>query len=190
MSVDYLHKMATLTVAVLLFACSCSSSNQVNRMANWDETIGVMTKRMWGKSSVGEFRYDYKGKTYVCKNSRGIDTYGSVTGEKYVLKVNPENPEEYVPIDWRPLFTNDEEFDTTICTVTRVFKFRFGSNQKFFASHSADFTYYVDEEEFERSQALPPDFEKLYKNLKKGGKYRVVYSINNPQRAILILDKL
>lgn len=187
MSVGHLRKMAIWNVAVLFV--SCSSNDQIDRRANWDVTIGVMTKRLWGKSSVGEFRYDYKGKTYQCKNSRGIDIYGSVTGEKYILKVNPENPEEYVPIDWRPLFTDDEECDTVIGTVDKVFQFRFGSKQKIFAKHAINFSYYVDDEEFERSQALPPDFEQRYKSLKKREKYRVVYSTNNPQRAIMIIDK-
>jgi hypothetical protein len=171
-----------------LILCSCFSKGRINRVANWDETIGVMTKRLYGKSSVGEFKYTYKNKEYISKNGTGINVPGSIPGEKYILKVNPQNPEEYIPIDWKPTFTDDEQIALTTGTITKVYKFMYFSEDTILASHGINFNYSVDDYEYERSQRLPPNFKKLYGNLQVDKEYKVKYLVKNPQRAILILD--
>lgn len=176
-----------VTASIITFT-ACYSKGQTSNKANWTDCVGTMTRRVYGKSSVGEFEYEFNGRKIRSKSTRGISLYGSVSGEKYIIKVNPQNPEEYIPIDWKPLFTDDEEYDSTVGTVKKISKFRYFCKDTLLATHIVTFTYMVDDEEYERSQALPPLYKEEYINLEKGNNYNVKYSIYNPQRAILIMN--
>ncbi len=118
---------------------------------------------------------------------------GNVHGEKYILKINPSDPERYIPIDWKPIFTMDEKRSFTkgilIDDIESLYAIPFlkkaGDSS---ASYCVFYAYYVLDSKYERCQHLPPNFKKLYRNLQKGQSYQVEYLDEDPRRAIIYLD--
>ncbi len=181
------------SIALLLIAVSvnaytaCYSKGQTTDNSNWVDCVGVLTRKVYGKSSVGEFEYEYKGNVIRSKSTNGISIYGAVVGEKYIVKVNAKSPEKYIPVEWKPVFTDEEDCDSTVGVVKKIKKFRFFCNDTTVATHMVTFTYIIDDEEYERSQVLPPLFKEKHLNFKEGNQYVVKYFIPNPQRAILVI---
>lgn len=106
----------------------------------WDETTGQVTRDIWDKKE-REFRYEYDGQVFSGRTTYGIAVDGAIEGERYVLQVNPRNPHEYYPLDWRPLFAEEEQYDTTVGTISKVSKANFFSKPGVFAVHRVYFSY-------------------------------------------------
>lgn len=118
-----------------------------------------------------------------------------VVGEKYIIKVNPADPNRYIPIIWKPVF-QDEATQVTRGDVSSIKRSTFDASAILFSRRkrlvSSDyeiyFDYIVDGVTYERSQYLPPDFDPGKSNIKFGDRFAVRYLVEDPRRAILELD--
>ena len=121
---------------------------------------------------VGNKRYDYHGpnKAYAPK------------GEKYLLKYDtlyPGGDFEHVELKTEhPIFLPGENTKYTVGTLKKVHKGFF----------SLDYVYTILGKEYSTSQSLA-DPAKKYPQLVTGAEFLVEYWVNNPERAILYMDK-
>lgn len=149
-------------------------------LKNAEQGIGTVSYGYPGRPRGCDIRYivngqEYEGYSYM----PNYEAY-RIIGDKFKILYNPTNPKEFQVIEWEPVFTEDEETIQVIGEITTM-----GS----IWGRSIEFTYKVNGQEYERWQYLPPDYEKRYPNLKEGNKYMVRAWAENPQRAIIYLDK-
>lgn len=156
------------------------------QVSTWHTVTGKLTKVTYGEPE-REFAYKYNGADYRSKTKRGINADGAMVGEYYLLKVNPSDPNEYWPMDWQPLFLEGEEFATIDAVKVKRVRSWFFSKDRFFNTSQVAFTYIVNGKHYERYQVLPPAYESEYGEIVRTKKYTVRYSVQYPQRAILLL---
>ena len=159
----------------------------------WIVVMGTISKIEGGEGYTPFFSYNVNEKSFDCSSYKDFSTTGFIAREKYMLNVNNQHPECYVPLDWTPLFTGDERRKKAIATIVRVWKFKykvfFSPIEAIQSRYEEMFRYSVNGEEHERGQHLPPNFDAKNSSVKKGGSYEVEYWVDNPQRAIIHLDK-
>src|SRR5690606_3765452 len=111
------------------------------------------------------------------------DNYGLQIGDKFRIKYDPNNPEDYTIYTHKPVFsTADTVFDQKILITT-------GELERVYSHRPVVlFSYEVQGEKYERNQDLPPNFRDTFPDLKEGNTYRVVYLSEEPKRAIILLS--
>lgn len=108
--------------------------------------------------------------------------FNAQLGERYRLTYNQKNPKE-IKVDFSEMFFwKNERIDTTAGYIERI------GNGKFFGTPEtveAYFYYFVKNMNYYRGQIIP---YKKAKSLRVGKtrKYKVVYSIDNPDKAKII----
>ncbi len=153
----------------------------------WEDSVCKIIKLGYGKGPGNKAKYIYKGVEYEEFSERSVSIYGMVPGEKYAIKINPENPKKYVILDWKPVFTNDEHTCFTSGRVTRVYRFGYFKKNPERSKYGVEFVYKVGDIEIERSQHLPPSCMN-YCNIRKGDVYEVAFLHDDVYRSILNID--
>ncbi len=155
--------------------------NRVNvDYSSWAKGIGTVTHVNYGRGSAGEMEYLFKGEKY---NGAGRMSCGDHLGEKYVIRINPNKPDDYIPLSWLPTFEANEETYEAVGKIIRIFRFRLLANNV--SRYALIYTYHVNDVEHKASQDLPPGYEKdeLHVN-----QYFKVQFGGSPSRAIIHLD--
>ena len=115
-----------------------------------------------------------------------------VIDEIFPIAYNPNNPDEFFAFSWNPVFLNKEITKSTTGIISRApYQSKFFSKKpEKYSAHSIEFTFWIDGSCYRKSQHLPPMFIRNSPGkIKKGDKFEVEYWIENPQRAIIYLDK-
>jgi hypothetical protein len=178
-------KILRLFLATTALLTGCKPSLDYSK---WDNGIGTFIVLGGGRGVHSKVRYVYNDKVYEEFGDRSTYIYGMTYDEKYEIKINPQNPREFIVLDWLPIFTKDEETSFTKAKVIRLFKFRYFGNDSFTSKYGVEFLYTLDGIEMSRSQHLPPECDG-YCNLKKGAFYKLEVWNDNVYRSKLHWDK-
>jgi len=149
--------------------------------SGWDTAVGMVTYVNHGKGAGGEMEYFINGKQY---NGGGRVSCGNHLGEKYLVKVNPADPTDYMPLSWLPVFDDNERTYEAEGEIVRIYKFRFLS--KALSGYAIEYVYEIQGIGYKAIQDLPPDYEEG--RLKVGQHYKVQFGAGNPQRSVMHLD--
>jgi hypothetical protein len=151
------------------------------------KTVGTVCQIDLGRGGGAWFCYDIDGKSY--KDFDGLSISGLTLGEKYWIKYSLNSSNELTnkikSIDYLPIFEDGEKVDTSRGKITRKFKFKWWGKG---ADSGIEFIYYYKGKEYERTQYLPPNYQSLFPNIAEGQEYPVKAWIDNPQRAVIIID--
>lgn len=107
----------------------------------------------------------------------------NVIGEKYKVKYDSQNPEKRVVLTESPVFLDDELTRTTKGKIT---KFSLTSHK---GRTGFIFKYKISNKDFIKAQTIQSNYKEQYPDLKEGNSYEVEYWEQNPERAIIYLDK-
>ncbi len=167
------------------------SPNHMDVYNSWNNGTGILTQTELGKGSSSWFKYYYNGKFYEGVGVNSIYTYGYIEQEKYAIKINPKNPSEFYILGWKPFFAEDEKRKITIGEIKRVFNpLKTLGNTKGKSTYCVTYIYIDSIKRYhKREQDLPPDYNPKKDSLKVGQFYEVEYWIENPQRAVIHLDR-
>lgn len=154
--------------------------------SNWKETYATLYRYGYGRGSVSMVYYWVDGKRYEVNSY--FDANGKAIGDKYLIKYNPDNPKQIKEYIWYVSFLTTEKTEETVGMVEDIWSknIEFGRVKR----NGISFVYTVNGKKYERTQYLQPDYKEKYPNLSKGQKYKVLYWVENPQRAVLYLDNL
>jgi hypothetical protein len=155
--------------------------------------IGTITSFKQGQKSSGldavvtflinEKEYEHRIKSKA--NS------GNVIGEKFIVVYEEKKPSNNIVLRYSPVFL-DSEFNFLKQTKGKItddiHKFNFSNNQ-YIPNYGIEFEYIVNGRKFVKSQSLPRDFKQNFPSIEKGMEFEVEYWLENPQRAIIHLDK-
>ena len=164
-------------MAMICLFTFCSGKNDKKPIV-WKETIGIKVV----DGNLNWIHYNVNGIQY--KNRFDIRSYGEISGEKYTMRYNINNPKE-IEIDyWNPIFEKNE---TTYFCVSKNIKIHWIN----FWEPKYIVIYYYEANGYthKKTQSLPPNYKKNYPNLKEGQIYEIETLSENPQRAIIHLDK-
>lgn len=178
-------KTVGLCSVIAFLMCGCKPSLDYSK---WHTGIGTFTVLGGGRGVSSKVQYVYNNKLYEGFGYESTYIHGMVYNEKYVIRINPQNPVEFIVLDWLPFFTADEKTSFTTAKITRVFKYRFFSRNPIVSKYAIEFVYEVDGIEITRSQHLPPECDN-YCNLKKGSVYKLEFWHDNVYRSKLHWDK-
>lgn len=171
-------KVLLLPIFLLALIFSCLiwlflDQSTPREFKNPRKTVGTVIKIFDGTRGVDAYvRFYANGKKHVVLSSQ---FEGMVIGDKYELKYENGNPENWDIIHERPVFLKGEKTGETVGTITKV------------STISQDFVrfeYTVFGKKYSRAQ----DFDKEFHPL-EGKKHKVIYWLKNPQRAIIDLKK-
>jgi hypothetical protein len=132
--------------------------------------------------------YDYSSFQFYDRNKTydypGESMTWAPIGEKFLLKYDPLVPEgnyEYKCLEvWHPVFLPGEVTNYTVGTVVNAVK-------KYILF---DYMYIVDGEKYVRSQYITnADKVRTCPQVAKGARFLVEYLVEDPERAIIYLDK-
>ncbi len=161
--------------------------------ASWITITGELVQKDYGgEGGASMFKYWYNDRLYKNYSTITLNVGNIVVGEKYKILIDTTHPDIYLPVTWAPLFTQDELplVDTTFGIIEDINNnFILSATSKYISKKSVVFVYTAQGKEFGRSQNLPPDYVKTYPELSIGKYYTVVYLKEDPQRAIIYLDK-
>ena len=116
----------------------------------------------------------------------------AVIGEVFPISYNPKNPEEFFVATWKPIFLEGEVSMTAIGKIIREPSSLGISDKesKEYSTHYIEFTFTMNGTTYRKFQHLPPMYiQKDSGTIVKGRKFEVEYWVENPQRAIIYLDK-
>ena len=116
----------------------------------------------------------------------------AVIGEVFPSTYNPKNPEEFFVVSWKPIFLEGEISMTAIGEVIREpSSLGISDNEsKEYSTHYLEFAFMRNGAMYRKFQHLPPMYiQKDSGTIVKGRKFEVEYWVENPQRAIIYLDK-
>jgi hypothetical protein len=138
------------------------------------ETIGTVLNFINAtRGSDAEIIYYVEGKEYVTKT---LNDEGMAKGDRYILIFEKENPQKCEVLLERPVFLNGEEVRESEGIIKKVSKI---------AKDFVRYEYIIEGKTYSRTQLLSKEFKPIV-----GQKYVVYYWVENPQRAIIYLDKL
>lgn len=153
-------------------------------------TVGTITSLKQAQKSAGldaVVTFVIDGKKY--ENRIGSVKYkANVIGEKYKVVYEEKDPSKNIVLTYEPVFAESESINKSKGIVKRIYRFSW-SNNKYIPNHGIEFEYEVNGKKFTKAQSLPKDFQEQYPGLKEGGIYEVEYWNQNPERAIIRLDK-
>jgi len=169
--------------------------------STWEDHVGVFSKFDHGPKGNGStFDYEFKNKSFGRVQSHGnLKIYGLVIGEKYIIKINPKDPSRYYPVNWKPVFTADEQTDTTTGTILKCEYLRDHTNYFFYnykipfdtiSNYKIRYEYRYSDKIKVREQFLSPYNDATNKHITAGQRFMVVYLTKLPERAILYTDKV
>ena len=174
-----------ITTGIFTIFFTCSS--QLYDTSNWVEVVGKLTKQSHGKSSATEFEYTYNGETYnrVSSGRDVVKGNKTVLGELYVLKVNPNKPEQYIILPWKMVFNESEVIDSCIGKIIKV-----GEANPFGVKfRKMEFEYVAYGKLYTRYQYISLEDIVFFPKLRKNQCYPVTFWQEDPQRAILYFDR-
>lgn len=143
-----------------------------------------------GRGAASKFKYSFNDQEYVGYSSYNVSVFHNIPGEKFSILINSKKPDDYIPIEWEPMFIQGERTSFTrgfIVSIENDYKLVFGDS--LVSSHEVIFAYETVAGKYERGQALSPRYTDLYPALGAGDIYEIEYFVENPQRAIIHLDK-
>ncbi len=155
--------------------------------SSWEDGIGTLTETKTGKIGTSKFEYTYDGKLYNFKSRLYFNGFRYTKGEKYLLKINPAMPDHFLPVMWSPLFLKDEITAKTWAKLGNIHSEWMGEFKC--KCYYFVYDYNVNSSSYVRIHYLAPDYQKTYGQLEKGSKFEVEYWLENPQRAIIHLDR-
>lgn len=166
--------------------------NNYNIDKNWIDCIGTLIERNNCAECSSKFEYNCNNIYY--EEYSMLSTNCPVLGSKFWLKINPKFPKKYIPLDWKPVFTIDESTNFTKGTVKKIFgkwvgENATGINTDSLSKNGITYCYKIENENYQEYQMLPPNYKSLFSKLQIGQEYEVEYLIDNPERAIIHLDK-
>lgn len=146
-------------------------------------TVGTLIKierRAKGSNSI--LQYNVNNQIYVvtaghCANKLNI------IGEKYKIKYDKLEPSKGIVLEEQPVFLKDEK---TLVIQGKVKRISLVSQK---GKKELIFTFEINDTQFSRSQSIEKDYKEQYPDLKEGRSYEVEYWEQNPERAIIHLDK-
>src|SRR5690625_1071704 len=168
-----------------LSSCAIGDNKNVDD-SNWKETYATLYRYSTvSRASVNMVFYWVDGKKYEVNGH--FNPNGKTIGDKYLIKYNPDNPEQIKEYTWNVGFLTTEKTEETVGVIGSIDSkyIDFGRTKVIWIG----FTYVVNGEKHKRTQHLQPDYKEKYPNLSEGQKYKVLYWDKNPQRAVLYLDK-
>jgi hypothetical protein len=156
---------------------------------NEDSTIGTIIKfQSAGKSgSEAVFQYFVDDKEYEA-TERSAAYFANVIGEKFEIKYDKNKPSNSFVVSCKPVFLENEYSFIVNGEITRLYSSSWGGGVKP-SSYSIEFEFFIGDEKIIKAQRLPPDYQTQFPNLMEGQFYEVEYWLENPQRAIIHLDK-
>jgi len=158
---------------------SCSSNKPIFKNIIWKETYGEIT----GIPNNKYIEFEVDGKKY--KQRFYGPSYGMpYEGVKYSLKYDSLDPNTIEVCYYCPIFLPDELTKTFEGEITRIY-WKGGTSYKY----GFEYVFYVENVRVKKIQGLPNDYKLKYPNLQENQKYEIEVWINNPNRAILYLDR-
>ena len=182
----YVCAVLVVLYIVVVLVTKCSTSIY-KKSSLWPEVEGVLTRQSMGKSSHTDFEYFYNGKKYNGPSSGGdaITAYKTVLGEVYILRVNPQKPEQYTIQSWRVGFKAGEKVDSVIGKIKLVGEWHpFGKTLR-----EMEFEYNAYGTIYTRKQKISPYDTVDFPKLENGQCYPVVFWQENPQRAVMYFNR-
>jgi hypothetical protein len=171
-----MSNITLISLFLLSLFSSCTAQNKAS--TEWVETIGYIE----GNTSNCYIHYEVAGVKY---KTRYASKYGSLDeGEKSSLKYNKINPTEVEILYWKPIFLKEESTIIFSGCIKKIYWFHWKESK-----YAVRYTYNINGVNIRREQVLPPNYKELYPNLKEGQSYQVECWAENPQRAIIHLDK-
>ncbi len=171
-----MKNIVLVTMFLCNFLASCQFQNKESK--EWVETIGFI------KGSPSNY-YIYNKVNEIEYRKR----YGYLVGmlyedEKCKIRYDLNDPNQIEILYWHPCFLPNEPTFVTNAEIKLIQKANILSKL-----NNINFQYTFGDIQFERNQILPPNYKELYPDLKEGQTYEVECWVENPQRAIIHLDK-
>lgn len=153
---------------------------------SWLTTTGELVELDHGGSGgASKFSYWYNFKHY--EEYSEIDLYvpGNVRGEKYLLLLNPNIPNRYVPIKHKPVFSDNEVTAMTTGKITYISPAYdpFSNDDSTFL---ISFSYDIGENRYERGQIFLREYRSIFHI---DSLFKIQYLVIDPRRAILYIDQ-
>lgn len=159
-------------------------------IANPKYTIGTIASLKQGQRATGldaVVVFQVNGRSY--ETPIGSSKYeANVVGEKFKVVYEKKDPSKNRVLTYEPVFAESESTNESEGRVTRIYRYSWSSDE-YSPNHGVEFEYEVDGERFTKAQSLPKDYKEQYPSLKEGSIYEVEYWNQNPERAIIHLDK-
>lgn len=153
-------------------------------------TVGTITSLKQAQKSAGldaVVTFVVEGKQY--EHRIGSSKYeANVVGEKFKVVYEEKEPSKNVVLTYEPVFAESESTNKSKGRVKRIYRFSWSSDE-YSPNHGIEFEYEVNGKKFTKAQSLPKDYKEKYPSLKEGSIYEVEYWNQNPERAIIHLDK-
>lgn len=168
-----LGSMVAIIVWAIIYSFSEPAINDPN------ETYAVVKefKSQAGSGRIAVYEYVVEGKVY---DYWGYYNNTLVIGDKFIIRYDNKRPKKSKVLLERPIFLNNEKTITTNGKITRIKKY---------SKKAVYFEYIANGKLYTRIQCLPNDYKNLYPSLVEGKEYQIDYWVDNPQRAIIYLDK-
>ena len=171
-------KSQALGVLIFLsvFFLSCAHNE---KSAIWVETVGELDPV---GTKAGTMYYKVKDDWHSVPFS--LISAKKVLNVKYTMRYNANNPSEVKVDYWNPIFLDDEKTVSKVAKITDI-------QSEWFLSPQAAVIYEFETngQKIEEWTYLPPDYRKLYPNLKVGQYYQVECWQDNVLRSVLHLKK-
>jgi len=160
------------TVATVLDSRPTLVHSSVGKFSNWHSVVKYQTDSLhtlYGTLSLDEGSAVVKK---LCKD------------EKFVLLYDKSNPSKYIVYYDKPVFLDNEPYVETIGTIVR--------KSPLVWDNGIEFSYMVKDTTYTKFQEIgaiigEKSMRRQFPDLKKGDQYKVKYSPNNPQRAVIYL---
>jgi len=175
-------------IGFMLFRAFDFEKRKYQYDASWVRVVATLTQCGQSKTR-SKMSYTYNGVSYnQIPGYYSIGLPGCEPGDKYYIFLNPRDPARYIPVDWQPVFTDDESRVATTGLIKAICRKHALDRWSLYSDYYAIFTYAVDSRQYDKAQVLPPDYQKKFPAIKEGASFEVIYSPDNNGRAVMLFD--
>lgn len=166
-----------VVIAIIIWAVVYSFSEPTINKAVETYAVVKEFKSKAGSGRNAVYEYSVNGEVF---SFWGYYNNTLVIGDKFIVMYDCEKPKESKVVLDKPIFLENEKTINSKGKITRV---------KIYSKKAVYFEYVANGELYTRIQCLPNDFKVQYPALSEEKEYQIVYWADNPQRAIIYLDK-
>ncbi len=207
MGLIFVFMMSFILTATSCFYYDSSLPYSFDSTKNWTDGVCVLVHEVGsGRGSPkSRYTYDFGGNVYKNRTPEfgAVDMYYGKKGQRFGMKVNSKDPEMFIVRKWDIRFLSEDK--TAKCVgvihdITDLNKripvlgwikvyFCEVKNDSPVAGFSIDYSYIVDGVMYQRGQYLSPYLDSINKNIREWDKYEVEYAVDNPNCAILNVER-
>jgi len=176
--------------------------------STWVTVVGTLSKYGSGGRGGAEsaVEYDYNGEHYNEGSLINIHAWNHILGEQFMLRVNPKSPDRNMPVLWQPVILPSEStkiVNGRVTSITNELSGKFHRLTLLYQllipnyrpaivpreTYVVHFIFEGPDHDYEKEQYMSPYLDSISSKIRPGDEYDVEYVIENPQRAIIHIDR-